>query len=149
MRFIEIEFQSDRFAEEVELRNRLLRIPLGLSLSEEEIREEAQQFHFGLINDNDQLVACAIIVPIDEHHVKFRQMAVDQDHQGRGLGARLIAAIERELVSRGIRSVEMHARSAVLEFYKKQGYREIGSEFTEVGIPHRKMIKDLSAEEVV
>ena len=144
MRFVEIKYQGVHFAQEVDLRNRILRIPLGLLLSKEELQEEAQQLHFGLIADDDQLVACALVVPIVDHHVKFRQMAVDDDQQGKGFGARLISAIECQLVSRGIRSVELHARSSVHQFYEKQGYRKSGVEFIEVGIPHWKMTKDLA-----
>ena len=144
MRFVEILHTSSRFSEEVDLRNRILRIPLGLILSDEELQEEAEQLHFGLINVDDQLVACCLIVPIFDTHVKLRQMAVKEDCQGMGLGSQLISAIECELILRGIRSMELHARSAALQFYEKQGYRKGGNEFFEVGIPHWKMTKDLT-----
>lgn len=145
MRLIEIEFGSDRFAEEVDLRNRLLRIPLGLTFSEEDLQKESQQLHFGLADDDGKLVACAIVVPLDKHHVKLRQMAVETDRQGNGFGAQLIAAIECELRSRRYQSITLHARCTAIEFYEKQGYQKCGSEFTEVGISHWKMTKDISS----
>ncbi|GAA5134945.1 hypothetical protein GCM10023213_07420 [Prosthecobacter algae] len=52
--------------------------------------------------------------------------------------------MEEVLQREGVRQFTLHARSSVLGFYSRLGYLPVGEEFTEVGIPHRKMVKELS-----
>jgi hypothetical protein len=44
--------------------------------------------------------------------------------------------------------VSLHARKIVAGFYSRLGYTTIGGEFTEVGIPHLKMEKQLQKSSV-
>lgn len=139
--FQEIEFGSDDFRKECELRNEVLRLPLGLNLFDEDINLEAQQMHYGLFDQNGNLVACVIAVSISSSETKLRQMAVNSRHQGKGLGRTIIQSIEDWLSKRGITYVFAHARITVCGFYEKLGYVKVGSEFTELGIPHIRMEK--------
>lgn len=143
MEFIEIEWQSERYEQEIELRDRLLRAPLGLSFSDEQLQAEAGELHFGIV-DQQRLIACAVIVPLSEGHVKLRQMVVDTDHQKTGIGTRLIGQIEAELTGRGIEQIELNARDIATGFYERLGYQKQGEEFIEVSIPHWKMVKSIA-----
>jgi predicted GNAT family N-acyltransferase len=40
--------------------------------------------------------------------------------------------------------MELHARATAIDFYKRLGYSVCSEEFTEVGIPHRIMRKQLN-----
>ena len=142
MLFREIPFGSDQYHRARALRDEILRAPLGLPLSEDDLLGEADQLHFGLFDD-DQLAACVTAIALTADHAKIRQTAVAVAYQRLGLGRRMMAQIEAALAARGIVSLSLHARSTAVGFYQKLGYETVGDEFIEVSIPHRKMAKRL------
>ncbi len=144
MKFVEISWQSDLYQQEIDLRDRLLRAPLGLRFSDEELAAESSEYHFGML-DRRQLIACAVIVPLSDVLAKLRQMAVAASHQRRGVGSILIGNIERVLQDRQFQMIRLHARENAVEFYEKLGYRKRGPRFIEVGVPHWKMTKSIAA----
>jgi len=143
MTFHEIRFGSDEYKSECALRDEILRRPLGLSLYDEDLDAEKDQWHFGLFDSQERLCGCVVAVPMDDGQAKLRQMAVADDCQGRGLGARIVAELERELASRGVRHIHLHARVSAVGFYEKQGYSVTGGEFVEVTVPHVRMDKEI------
>lgn len=143
MTFHEIRFGSAQYESECSLRDEILRRPLGLSLYDEDLDREEGQWHFGLFDAQDRLCGCVVVVPMGNGQAKLRQMTVTPDCRGRGLGARIIAELERELVSRGVRHIHLHARVSAVGFYEKQGYTTTRGEFVEVTIPHVRMDKEI------
>jgi len=143
MEFIEIEWNSNLYHLEIELRDRLLRAPLGLAFSSEELEAESAELHFALVDDV-QVRACAVIVPLSVREAKLRQMAVHENHQRQGLGSRLIREIEIALYRRGFKAIELNAREQAVPFYKRLGYQTAGDRFMEVGIGHWKMHRELA-----
>jgi len=143
MKLLVIPFDSPHYQQAWELRERVLRAPLGLSLQAEERKAEAQHFHFGLFDDHENLLACVSAVPLNNGRVKIRQMAVDPDIQGRGAGRQLMTMMEQCLSAKGYDHFYMHARISARGFYEKLGYSAAGPEFEEVSVPHVKMCKAL------
>lgn len=144
MQWQQIAHGSPQYHAACTLRQQILRAPLGLTLSREELASESAHWHFGLFAGEHRLVACLSIVPLSEHRVKLRQMAVAEEFRQQGLGRQLIVATELFLQGKGIRTIELHARSSAVHFYRKLGYHETGAGFTEIGIPHQKMEKSLA-----
>ena len=142
MQFTEIPWQSDLYRQEIELRLELLRLPLGLTFSQEQLNEEATDLHFGMLQ-SECLIACAVIVPLSDSLAKLRQMAVATTHQKKGIGASLIRSIESALRDRQFETIELNARDSATGFYEKLGYRKQGSQFVEVSLPHWKMTKSI------
>lgn len=142
MEFRRIQYDSPEYREELELRNRLLRLPLGLDVYNEDLPAERAQLHYGLF-DGEILVGCAIAILKSGQHAKIRQMAVDNERQSKGLGRQLLTAVEEDLREKGVQSLELAARAEAVGFYEKLGYHTVGNEFVEVGIPHRQMEKSL------
>ena len=142
MEFVEIEWNSKLYTLEIELRDRLLRAPLGLTFSSEELKAESTELHFALV-DQDQVRACAVIVPLSRNLAKLRQMAVHEDYQRQGLGSMLIHSIESVLKQRGFQKIELNAREEAVTFYERLGYHAAGDRFMEVGIGHWKMHRQL------
>ena len=126
----------------VGLRDRMLRRPLGLTLSIEELARESAHRHFVLV-DGASVVACLMVVPVAAGVVQIRQMAVDDARQGTGLGRLLMSETERLLASEGIGEVFLHARETAIGFYTRLGYAPSGERFTEVGLVHQRMGKAL------
>jgi predicted GNAT family N-acyltransferase len=142
MTVLEIEYDSELYRQELKLRDAILRKPIGLKLPER-MEDEAACRHFGLVADG-RLLACLIVVPRGPETVQIRQMAVHADHQGTGLGRRLMQAAEAEIITAGIQQVYLNARATAIDFYQKLGYHAVGERFIEVGIPHRRMEKTLA-----
>lgn len=145
MNIRQIEYASEEYDEMVSLRSRILRIPLGLTFSEQDLDKDKHDFLFGSFSpDSKQLVACCILTPLNEDIIQLRQMAVDSSCQSAGLGSELLAFVERFALQKGFSYLYLHARKTAVDFYKKNGYCIEGSQFTEVGIPHLQMKKILS-----
>lgn len=144
MIFREIAFESEDYRQECVLRNLVLRIPLGLSLYDEDLGLEKTQLHFGLFDDSGRLVGCVVAVPLSPCEAKIRQMAVGPDCQGKGNGRSMIYRIEDHLERRGFTRLCLHARTTAVGFYEKMCYKKTGAEFVEVGIPHVRMEKILA-----
>lgn len=141
-----VEYGSCEYQEMVELRTEVLRKPLGLSFSADQLQKEINDVLIGgflTIDGQPRLVACCILTPADNDSVQLRQMAVSDLIQGKGLGSEVISFAEQYAVNNGFNILFMHARKVAMGFYLKLGYEIVGDEFTEVGIPHYEMRKNL------
>ena len=132
-----------KYQEVYNLRETILRIPIGLSLKDENLSTDAQNTIF-VAEDQDKIMGCVMLYPIaDEDKIKLRQMAVYDEFQGKGIGRKLVEAAEQYAKEQGYSAIILHARKVSEGFYKKLGYDTTSSEFTEVGIPHVVMEKDI------
>lgn len=137
-----IDYQSILYKKTLELRKRILRQPLGLNLVEEDILDDKNQW-ITIAHLADHVFGCLMIKPLSDEVVKFRQMAIDTDYQGQGIGSTLLHYAENFCLMNNYKMCELHARKEAIDFYRRNGYLEIGDEFIEVGIYHKKMIKNL------
>ena len=128
--------------QELQLREEVLRAPLGLTISPQQFADEESQLRFGVTKGN-QLIACLLGVPLSETLIKLRQMAVRPNLQGGGVGTFLVENTECALVEKGFRLIELNARKTAIEFYRRLGYETQGDEFIEVTIAHVKMTKSI------
>lgn len=124
----------------LDLRQRILRAPLGLDIRNDDLEAETEQIIF-VYEEGGKVWGCVLLQQYDALTFKLRQMAVDQEMQGKGVGAALINAADMYAVQVGKHKMILHAREVAVPFYEKLGYEITGPEFTEVGIPHRKMEK--------
>lgn len=124
----------------VALRYKVLRAPLGLLYTEEQLAEEATEIHIVALQ-HGTVAGVLLLKRIDTAVLKMRQVAVDPALQQSGIGTRLVRFAEAYAVKEGYRTIELHARDAAKPFYLKLEYEVIGDRFTEVGIPHYKMKK--------
>ncbi|MDO8273781.1 MAG: GNAT family N-acetyltransferase [Gammaproteobacteria bacterium] len=134
----EIAYNSPEYQKTLALRERVLRIPLGLKLSDIDTADEDQQLHFAVF-DERTLVASVVAKPLGNGAVKLRQMAVCPQQQRKGVGRQLLRLVENTLWQRGFQRIEMSARQSAIGFYEKLGYRTSGESYIEQGIPHIKM----------
>ncbi len=137
-----LEYGGKEQLESLELRDRVLRKPLGLKFSEQELHEE-EQYHLAYVLDG-QIKGILLLKPVSGTVIKMRQVAVDPDLQGTGIGRKLVRFSEEFAALHGFRRIELHARKTALEFYIALDYLAEGEEFLEVNIPHIKMYKVLN-----
>ncbi len=142
MEIREIQFGSEEYAFEVELRSKCLREPLGLRFTADELSLEKEQVHLGAF-EAEALLGCLLLVKVSNELFKMRQVAVAPPAQGRGIGKQLVAHSETLAQRQGVKQIELHARTTAVPFYLALGYEIEGEPFEEVSIPHRKMSKRL------
>lgn len=124
------------------LREAVLRVPLGLSLANEDLGGDAEDDVF-IALEAGKVVGCLMRKPQAGGVAKLRQMAVDPALQGKGIGRLLMLAAEADAREQGFTAISLHARKNVAAFYTTLGYQVQGGEFEEVTIPHLLMQKDL------
>lgn len=124
------------------LRDEVLRKPLGLSFSQDELEKEKNNLHIAAYED-ESMLGCCMLVEEDAQTVRLRQMAVINDLQGKGIGRALMQFAENLARDRGYKKITMHARRNAIGFYEKMGYKKISKEFQEITIPHYVMEKEL------
>lgn len=142
MTLVEIEVGTDLYQETCELREQVLRTPLGLPLSAGDIERDPDCFHLAA-HDGCRVIAVLLLQPIDATQLKMRQVAVSPEFQRRGIGTRLLAHAEHFAKERGYHTVLAHARESAVRFYEKRGYVVSGSHFLEHTVAHRLVTKQL------
>jgi predicted GNAT family N-acyltransferase len=143
MRYDIIEFGTPEYDEEVRLRYEILRKPLGLEYTEEQLATEYADTHLGIYDDKDNLIGCLILTPKSDGIVKMRQVAVAAELQGQGVGRYMVDVSEHIARHQGFHRIELNARDTAIPFYEALGYISEGEVFLEVGIEHRFMWKEL------
>src|SRR5437868_1922430 len=116
-----IDYGTKEYKQMVDLRYHILRKPLGLSFTQEELELEKENIHVGCFDD-DKLEGCCMLVPIDKTTVQLRQMAVISGLQGKGIGKVLMQFAENISRDLGYKKLIMHARKTATGFYEKLGY---------------------------
>jgi len=137
-----IDHGTAEYEQMVKLRDEILRRPLGLSFSEDELEKEKNNLHIAAYED-ERMLGCCMLLEEDPQTVRLRQMAVMNDLQGKGIGKALMQFAENLARDRGYKKITMHARKDASGFYEKMGYKKIGEEFKEITIPHLVMEKEL------
>ena len=126
----------------VALRDEVLRKPLGLRLTEEQLRAESADHHVACFLDG-RIIACLVLTPESGRVARMRQVAVAAEHRRQGIGTDLVRYAERFAAAHGYTEVTAHAREPAVPFYKRLGYAIVGERFVEVGIPHFTVRKEL------
>jgi GNAT superfamily N-acetyltransferase len=137
-----IDHGTDEYRQMVQMRDEILRRPLGLSFTQEELQKEKDNMFIAAFDD-DRMLGCCMLVEENPDTVRLRQMAVWNDLQGKGIGRALTNFAENLARDRGYKIMSMHARKNVVGFYEKMGYKVTGGEFMEITIPHYVMEKTL------
>jgi predicted GNAT family N-acyltransferase len=138
------DFNSNEQTQSIELRRQILRLPLGLDFSNEELQNEFNQVHIVAIFDNHVIGVLLLVKDKENKLLKMRQVAVDSNFQSKGIGQKMVFFSENWAAKNQYKVIELHARISAVEFYKKMNYEALGNEFIEVGIPHLKMKKILA-----
>jgi len=137
-----IDYGTHEYRQMVKLRDDLLRKPLGLTFSKEELEAEKENMLIAAFEDDD-ILGCCMLVEKDAETTRLRQMAVLNNLQGKGVGSAILQFAENLARDRGYKKIIMHARKNTAEFFEKCGYKVSGTEFIELTIPHYQMIKEL------
>lgn len=111
----------------------------GVSPTEEEDGCDAQAMHLALYL-NGELAATARLFP---QTWLVGRVAVAKGERGTGLGRKLMEEVFRYALVHGAACMHVHAQRQAVPFYEALGFVSEGEPFSEAGIKHLPMRKDL------
>lgn len=138
-----LHFGSKQQIASIALRDRILRQPLGLQYDPADLAAESDEVHIAAL-EGERVLGVLLLRTKDATTMKMRQVAVDADQQGKGIGKAMVLFAEAWCLENGYRRMELHARDTAIPFYLALGYSTQGEGFEEVGIPHHFMFRDLA-----
>ena len=127
-----IEYGSKEYKDELDLRNKILRTPLGLDIYDEDLKAEKDVIHFGAFSGENHKGAL-VLTRGGEGCIRMRQVAVSEGLQGKGLGKKLVEYAEQFSRSEGYKEIMLHSRTTASGFYTNLGYSDTSPVFMEVG----------------
>jgi GNAT superfamily N-acetyltransferase len=136
----------------VNLRWRILRAGLPRETADFDGDREPGTIHVGaFLSGTAENIACASFMRRpwqDQPAWQLRGMAVRDDYQGKGLGARMLAFAEQALRDRHhSNQLWCNARTPATHFYEKLGWQKFGEEFAvPTAGPHFKMTRQMRSD---
>lgn len=130
-----------------ELRWKILRAPWQQLRGSERDPLDDDSTHLMLVDERNRVAGVGRLHfnSIREAHIRY--MAIDVVHQRKGLGSRLLAALEHRARALGAACIMLDARESALGFYRKHGYTAQGNGHVLFDrIAHVQMIKHLDGE---
>ena len=103
--------------------------------------EDENCWHY-LATHNGKPVATARIYFPEKDTVKIQRVAVLPDLQGAGIGRSLMLYILSDMTAHALRA-KLNSQTHAVSFYERLGFKKVGSEFMDAGIPHYAMICNL------
>ena len=88
------------------------------------VMERAEWTHFYVVCHEDRIVGCGAIGPYwdKEDESSLFNIFVLPEYQGKGIGRKIIAALERDDYFLRAKRIEVPSSITACEFYKKMGY---------------------------
>ena len=136
----EIPYGSAEYQKMLIFRNLHMRVPLGLSLFDEDLSGEVNDHHIAVYRKGDLIGGC-IITPLSSTTARMRQVVIAPEYRNHAIGRMMMLFAEERTAQLGLSRLILDSRLSALRFYEKLGYRKVGSQFMEVGLPHYMMEK--------
>lgn len=90
---------------------------------------------FALLYDGENTVATARIVKTSKGY-KIGRIAVLKEYRGNGYGEDIVRAVTEKAFDYGADKVYVDAQNYAVPFYEKIGFKVIGEELIDRGLPH-------------
>ncbi|MDT2744980.1 GNAT family N-acetyltransferase [Enterococcus asini] len=145
MEIKEIDYDSPEYQESLALRNRVMRIPLGLSIYEEDFSKESTAYILGAF-ESQRLIGVGVLSKTASGEiVSVDYLCVDTAIQSSGVGKQLLRALEDYGRRRGATQISLEARVSAQGFYERCGYQDFGEVYNlnHAPVPHVLMKKSL------
>lgn len=89
---------------------------------------------------NGRIVGCGRLY-VDNKVAHLGRICVLKSFRGLGLGSSLCEYLCQMAIALSCKMIELNAQIQAIHFYQKMGFKTIGNEFMDAGIPHIRMIK--------
>lgn len=143
IRIEQIIYNSENYHKSVNLREKILMVPLGLKLNKKDLLKEHNDIHIGCLTIDDEIIGILALSPLDNKAITMKQVAIDNNYQNQGIGKQLIKYAENYVKNNGYNKIQLSARKSAISFYKKMGYKIVSEEYISKStkIPHYRMEK--------
>ena len=122
-----IVYGSPEYAATLALRNKVMRVPLGLNIYNEDFSCEAASRIIGIF-DGDTLLATGVMSHQGEVY-KIEYLCVDTDLQSGGLGGVMLEHFVETARQYGGKKITLDARVKAQRFYERHGFTAVGEIF--------------------
>lgn len=139
---------KEEFEDYYQLRWKLLRAPWDQPEGSEVDDIEKQCFHIMATTvsggSNNEVIGVARLQFNTDTEAQIRYMAVAKEQEKKGVGRKLMEAMEAHACSSMCKTIVLDAREPAVAFYQKLGYRLIKKSYLLFGeIQHFRMLKEL------
>lgn len=124
------------------IRTQVFQIEQGVSAELEFDGLDADAIQF-LAYSNGKAIATARVREIDVNIAKIERLAVLPEYRKQGVGKRLMESAVSVIASLDKSLAIVHAQEYVASLYQQLGFEIVGERFSEAGIAHVKMVKQL------
>ena len=145
-----IKYGSEEYAKTLELRNEVMRKPLGRSIYDEDFSCEENQIIIGAFETNSMftnlLIGVGVLSVVEANTFMVEYLCVDSALQKKGVGTALMRCMEKIAADRGATKIVLDSRLTAIDFYQRFGYVQKGEIFHKEIAPggHIVMEKELT-----
>jgi predicted GNAT family N-acyltransferase len=132
---------QDELRDALALRHAVFCVEQGVPEREEVDGRDPEGIHLVAVAGQQLLATCRLLIV--GRTVQFSRLAVALGARRRGIATALLEAAELEGRSAGAARIVLHAQTYARDLYDRVGYRPRGAVFTEAGIEHVAMEKEL------
>lgn len=111
-----------------------------VELEWDDLDETARHILAKVVMEDKKLVIGTARIIIKNKQAHIGRMAVLPAWRSLGVGAKILNRCIEYCYQQQLEKIVLNAQVSVLPFYQKAGFKICSEEFTEAGIPHKKMI---------
>ena len=148
MKITVIEPQTpEEFKQYYSLRYKILRKPWGKPRGSERDNEDEISHHRMIIDEAGDAIAVGRLQVNTKEEAQIRYMAVEDNYQGKGLGSKIVTALEDIALDKGANRIILQARKNAVQFYQRNGYKVVEKSYILFDeIQHWLMKKELTTD---
>ena len=125
----------------LQLRHDVFCVEQGVPEREELDGRDHEGIHLVAVVDGELVATCRVLLVGTA--AQFSRLAVRRSARRRGIATALLQLADEETRALGGRRLVLHAQTYAQTLYERAGYRTLGRVFTEAGIKHIAMEKQL------
>jgi predicted GNAT family N-acyltransferase len=125
----------------LKLRHDVFCVEQGVPEHEEVDGRDHDGIHLVAIHGGEVVATCRLLMIGST--AQFSRLAVRESMRRRGIATALLEMADEETMALGGRRIVLHAQTYAQDLYEQAGYRPRGRMFTEAGIDHIAMEKQL------
>jgi predicted GNAT family N-acyltransferase len=134
---------SEERSQAFDIRRRVFQDEQGVPADEEFDADDDRAIHVLAIFGGEPVGTGRLV--LHSAYAKVGRMAVLKPHRRRGVGRALMDALIAAAIEHHCTQLVLHAQVQAIPFYEALGFRVVGDEFVEAGIPHRRMQRSFTA----
>jgi predicted GNAT family N-acyltransferase len=113
----------------------------GVSVSADRDGRDHESVHIVAVSDERVIGTCRLL--FQGRVARLGRLVVEHALRGRGVAGAILREADRVALDGGAGRIALHAQTYALSLYFEHGYAERGARFTEEGIEHVAMEKEL------